>query len=232
MTPDRGLEEVIPTSHRGHSSLLPVLCHLNVIPFVVLKNITSGAMFGAGVEQILIRWTHEIPTKSKQMMCGKYPHPRWLLVLALPLEKNVQQMWSIEEWWLAHKLDRRRSAFFSLEHGHADGYFAVGIQWVFPKIGVPQNGWFIMEKSFKWMLWWYPYFRKHPLERIPMAVCHSAICLLCCWSFPACRGRKCLHHVGPIHVFFQCLGRISNLMTRYLESWIGSNNKYPTKQSP
>ena len=37
--------------------------------------------------------------------------------------------------------------------------------WVFPKIGVPQNGWFIMENPktlLKWMIWGYPYFRKHP----------------------------------------------------------------------
>ena len=34
--------------------------------------------------------------------------------------------------------------------------------WVFPKIWVPQNGWFIMEKSLKWMIWGYPYFWKHP----------------------------------------------------------------------
>ena len=26
----------------------------------------------------------------------------------------------------------------------------------FPKIGVPQNGWFIMENSLKWMIWGYP----------------------------------------------------------------------------
>ena len=30
------------------------------------------------------------------------------------------------------------------------------IIWVFPKIGVPQNGWFIMDDL------GYPYFRKHP----------------------------------------------------------------------
>ena len=35
--------------------------------------------------------------------------------------------------------------------------------WVFPKIGIPQNGWFIMENSIKiWMIWGYRYFRKHP----------------------------------------------------------------------
>ena len=37
--------------------------------------------------------------------------------------------------------------------------------WVFPKIMVPQNGWFIMEKTpLKWMIWGYPYFWKHPFR--------------------------------------------------------------------
>ena len=30
-------------------------------------------------------------------------------------------------------------------------------RWVFPKIGLPQNGWLL-----KWMIWGYHYFRKHP----------------------------------------------------------------------
>ena len=34
--------------------------------------------------------------------------------------------------------------------------------WVFPKIGVPQNGWCIMETLLKWMIWGHPYFWKHP----------------------------------------------------------------------
>ena len=37
--------------------------------------------------------------------------------------------------------------------------------WVFPKIEIPQNGWFIMENRktlLKWMIWRYPHFGKHP----------------------------------------------------------------------
>ena len=34
--------------------------------------------------------------------------------------------------------------------------------WVFPKIVVSQNGWFIMETLSKWMTWGYHYFWKHP----------------------------------------------------------------------
>ena len=38
--------------------------------------------------------------------------------------------------------------------------------WVFPKIGVPQNGWFMMENHIKMddlmMIWGYHYFWKHP----------------------------------------------------------------------
>ena len=33
--------------------------------------------------------------------------------------------------------------------------------WVFPKIGIPQNGWFIMENPIIWF-GGYPYFWKHP----------------------------------------------------------------------
>ena len=38
--------------------------------------------------------------------------------------------------------------------------------WVFPKIGVPQNAWFIMENPIKWMIWGYPYFWKHPYRHL------------------------------------------------------------------
>ena len=49
---------------------------------------------------------------------------------------------------------------------------------VFPKIRVPQNGCFIMEKiPLKWMIWGYPYFRKHPNRGV------NGICFLWLVSF-------------------------------------------------
>ena len=42
------------------------------------------------------------------------------------------------------------------------------IIWVFPKIVVSQNWWFITENPIKWMIWGYHYFRKHPF-RCPAA---------------------------------------------------------------
>ena len=38
----------------------------------------------------------------------------------------------------------------------------IWVIWGFPKIGVPQHGWFILENSLKWMIWGYRYFWKHP----------------------------------------------------------------------
>ena len=36
------------------------------------------------------------------------------------------------------------------------------IIWVFPKIGVPQNGWSLRKTLLELMIWGYPYFWKHP----------------------------------------------------------------------
>ena len=40
---------------------------------------------------------------------------------------------------------------------------------MFPKIGVPQNGWWKKLKTLlKWMIWGYHYFRKHPYRYVDM----------------------------------------------------------------
>ena len=52
-------------------------------------------------------------------------------------------------------------AFFWEGEFSLNGYEVFYVIWVFPKIGVPQNGWFIRKPLLKWMIWGYHYFRKH-----------------------------------------------------------------------
>ena len=54
---------------------------------------------------------------------------------------------------------------------------------MFPKIGVPQNGWFIMEKPIKMDdLGVFPYFWKHPIPIVPISIG-------CFYGFPLHRLR-------------------------------------------
>ena len=61
---------------------------------------------------------------------------------------------------------RKRSKIHCLQqHPWARQRHKIGLEQLnmgVSKIGVPQNGWFIMENSLKWMIWGYHYFRKHP----------------------------------------------------------------------
>ena len=52
-------------------------------------------------------------------------------------------------WWMQRCCKKKTALVTSL-------------RWVCPKIGVPQNGWFIMENYIKMDDLGYPYFRKHP----------------------------------------------------------------------
>ena len=69
----------------------------------------------------------------------------------LPLKTNG---WNLEVYLLKEK--EKHDLLGS------SGSFSGVCIWVFPKIGVLQNGWFIMNNLLKWMICGHHYFRKHP----------------------------------------------------------------------
>ncbi len=69
-----------------------------------------------------------------------------------------------------------------------DGTFAVWQIWVFPKIEVPENGWFIRGKTLlKWMIWGYHYFWKHPYGNILLIFHDPLLCQSRCLKFEFCK---------------------------------------------
>ena len=75
-------------------------------------------------------------------------------------------MGALNHWSLQGKPDL---GSYSLTHANDQAYVWLcelssgSSMWVFPKIEVPQNGWFMMENPIKMdNLGGYPYFRKHP----------------------------------------------------------------------
>ena len=49
------------------------------------------------------------------------------------------------------------------------------------KIGVPQNGWYIMKTLLKWMIWGYAYFWKHPHTVLICNIINSQLSILEAW---------------------------------------------------
>ena len=81
------------------------------------------------------------------------------------------------------------------------------LTWMFPKIVVPQNGWFIMENPIKMMIWGYHYFRKHP-HFGPSALRSSwsklswSRCCACCMREAKAKAVNGAAKVG--HTFVRC----------------------------
>ena len=77
-------------------------------------------------------------------------------------------------------------------------------------MGVPSNGWFIVENPIKWMIWEYPYFRKPPNMKensvsTTIFVCSKALVIL-----PGQGTTQC--HLP---------GQDSSLVVRFHQTWRG-----------
>ena len=64
-------------------------------------------------------------------------------------------------WYLWAQIQQRFSTEKKILHFRESD----GPTWMFPKMRVLQNGWFIWNTLLKWMIWGYHYFRKHPDSR-------------------------------------------------------------------
>ena len=97
----------------------------------------------------------------------------------------------------------------------------IWIIWMFPKIGVPQNGWFILENILKWMLWGYHYFWKHPFKQVGIHLSQAkqelkgqrvGVCWID-WATVQCRCDQtagwCHTYIWLIFMVFICQSRIA-----------------------
>ena len=88
---------------------------------------------------------------------------RWTILSSVPRTRNKKErVWSFGSTNIEKSLPilgflSKKSDVHHWKEGYI-GYTYMGVS----KIGVPQNGWFIMENSFKLMIWGYHYYWKHP----------------------------------------------------------------------
>ena len=100
---------------------------------------------------------------SEQRMgnMGLY-HVRLKWLLCLQLRSKDMKGWQTWQWIMRWLVEGMRSPFERmcfLLSGKTETSTSI---WRFPKLGVPQNRWFIMENPKMDDNWGYPYFRKSP----------------------------------------------------------------------
>ena len=84
------------------------------------------------------------------------------LVFASPIKKSKSEPWTCFT---------KKTSYTAIFFPKSWFQFLFGSIWVFPKVGVPQNGWFVMKTLFKnGMIWGYHYFWKQTYATIKFFV--------------------------------------------------------------
>ena len=151
---------------------MPSPCHHPIVPIVPIASSTNRFSFTASIVSVAGALGRRSPEKDRK-------HGAWNRMKCDESSIDISQDPTLENWgwtlwknkknfcqrnwWSTNCLFHRFSVnaagirnkdFASVVFDHLNGYCTI---WGFPKIGVPQNGWFTMENSpLKWMIWGTP----------------------------------------------------------------------------
>ena len=148
----------------------------------------------------------------------------------------VAKHWSNTRFEFRRQLPFRKSIWVDMVDMY--GFF---MSVVFPKIMVPQNGWFILETPIKMDDWGYHYFRKHPYKyswnlKIRWCLLYTySICwcvIFFSWDFflPKAAARS-LHHKKPPMFFVETEKKKHVFRSFHRTFWGTSGSKICTRFS-
>ena len=103
--------------------------------------------------------------------------------------------------------------------------------WVFPKIGVPQNGWFIMKTLLNWMIWGYHHFRKPPHKGNSFNFTKKYLCEYMSGQIPLKKTKAWSKGIleGFPHETIILRWALAEVATKFAQTWIGSHDSWTLK---